>query len=92
MDSPMLGIPPTFHPPGTGPMSGIDEVDRQGIEDIAWGIEGKEAAPAALAFTGSKPTNHARKIARASRSSARAIRRFCSILSSSAPRTPAIAR
>ena len=57
-----------------------------------WGMEGKAVAPAALALTGSKSTNHARKIARASRSSARAVRRFCSILSSSAPRTPAMAR
>ena len=32
-------------------------------------MEGKESAPAALAFTGSKPTNHARKVARISRSS-----------------------
>ena len=98
----MLGVPPPFavttspiaftsHPSGTGPMS--ESTKRVGsASKTGWGMEGKAVAPAALAFTGSKSTNHARKIARASRSSARAVRRFCSILSSSAPRTPAMAR
>ena len=78
---------PTSHPSGTGPSSESTKTGGEGVED-GWGMQGKEVAPAALAFTGSKSTNHARNIARASRSSARAVRRFCSILSSSAPSTP----
>jgi hypothetical protein len=50
------------------------------------------SSKAALVFTGSKSTNHARKIARASRSSVRLVRRFDSILSSNAPSTSAMAR
>ena len=50
-------------------------------------MPGKAAAPAALALTGSKSTNHALNVARASPSNARPVRRFCSILSSKAPKT-----
>ena len=60
---------------GTGPIS--ESTKRVGrASKTSWGIEGKAAAPPALAFTGSKSTNHARNIARASRSSARPVRRF----------------
>ena len=45
------------------------------VSKTAWGMEGKEVAPAALAFAGAKSTNHAWKIARARRSSVRAVRR-----------------
>ena len=58
----MLDTAFTSHPSGTGPMS--ESTKRVGrASKTGWGIEGKEAAPAALAFTGSKSTNHARKIA-----------------------------
>ena len=62
-------IPTTSHPSGTGPIS--ESTKRVGRESkTCWGMEGNESAPAALAFTGSKSTNHARKVARVSRSSA----------------------
>ena len=76
----MLGVPPPFtvttspmpttsQPSGTWPIS--ESTKRVGRESkTCWGMEGKEFAPSALAFTGSKSTNHARKITRVSRSNA----------------------
>ena len=79
----------TSRPSGIGPIS--ESTKREGRASKTFrGVEEKEAAPAVLAFTGSKSTNHARKIACANRPNAWAVRRFCSILSSSAPRMHAI--
>ena len=56
-----------------GPMS--ESKNLVGSESkTSLGIVGKDVAPAALVFTGSKSTNHARKIACASCSSACAVR------------------
>ena len=58
----------TSHPSGTWPIS--ESTKRVGrASKTSWGMEGKEVCASALVFTGSKSTNHARKIACASRSS-----------------------
>ena len=69
----------TSHPSGTGPMS--ESTERVGRASKAgWGMEGKAVAPAALAFTGSKSTNHAEagvQDARRERQAGLALRHQC---------------
>lgn len=79
----------TSHPSGTGPRG--ESVKRSGrAAKVSAGTPGKAVAPPALALVGAKSTNHALNTTRANPSNFAPVRRFCSILSSSRSKSPAM--
>jgi hypothetical protein len=79
---------PACHPSGISPSS---ESMKSAGKRSAIGLGRPGSRPSALAQTGSKSTNHDLNSARAIASSVSLVRRFSSILSSSAPRIRPIA-